>query len=380
MNEDIAVLTDFDPVLYEQAAPPLVSIFLPTSGADGLERDRERFRDLVSEARAELAQQRERREYANLVANLDVVAERFEDYAHSAAQGGLAVLASDERVNVLPLGFPVEERVVVGERFSLKPIMRTFLFGAHYYLLGLSADRFALIHGDFGSLERVELPADVPGEFSEEFPEVYDGHEGALDYSSLENHMPPYHGYKSRNDVKKEEAEKFFRSVNRAVTEHLEHAAPLPVILVSLPEHQAMFRSFSTVPNLLDEGIEKNVDGVDFPELLQDATAVIERAREKRDRAVAEEFGDARAAGKATDDLDAIAFALLERKVRALLVEEEAAIPGVYDEQTGTLTRPADGDLADEFAQATLRQGGEVYLVDPALMPTDAGVAALYRY
>ncbi len=94
----------------------------------------------------------------------------------------------------------------------------------------------------------MELPRDVLDAFSEEFPLVYDGHEGALDYSSLENHMPPYHGWKSRNDVRKEEAGKFFQYVNKAVTDYLVAGTDLPVILVSLPEHQSAFRRISTIP------------------------------------------------------------------------------------------------------------------------------------
>ena len=49
----------------------------------------------------------------------------------------------------------------MGERFYVKPLLKNFQFGSHYFLLGLSADRFAFVHGDFGSLERVELPRDV---------------------------------------------------------------------------------------------------------------------------------------------------------------------------------------------------------------------------
>ena len=122
---------------------------------------------------------------------------------------------------------------------------------------------------------------------------MYDGHEGALDYSSLENHMPPYHGWKSRNDVRKEEAGKFFQYVNKAVTDYLVAGTDLPVILVSLPEHQSAFRRISTIPHLLDEGIEKDIGGIEAPELLADAKAVIEHVREARATELLEKFGDA---------------------------------------------------------------------------------------
>lgn len=266
MNDDITILADFDSALYEQVEPPLVSLYLPTHGsAPGDESDRIEFEALVEQARAKLAQERERREYKGVDERLAYAAEHFDDLMSPAPGGSLAVLAGNDRTYIYRLGYEAGPLAFVGERFYVKPLLKNFQFGSHYFLLGLSADRFAFVHGDFGSLERVELPRDVLDAFSEEFPLVYDGHEGALDYSSLENHMPPYHGWKSRNDVRKEEAGKFFQYVNKAVTDYLVAGTDLPVILVSLPEHQSAFRRISTIPHLLDEGIEKDIGGIEAP-------------------------------------------------------------------------------------------------------------------
>ncbi len=257
----------------------------------------------MEQARAKLAQERERREYKGVDERLAYAAEHFDDLMSPAPGGSLAVLAGNDRTYIYRLGYEAGPLAFVGERFYVKPLLKNFQFGSHYFLLGLSADRFAFVHGDFGSLERVELPRDVLDAFSEEFPLVYDGHEGALDYSSLENHMPPYHGWKSRNDVRKEEAGKFFQYVNKAVTDYLVAGTDLPVILVSLPEHQSAFRRISTIPHLLDEGIEKDIGGIEAPELLSDAKAVIEHVREARATELLEKFGDAEAHGGASSDL-----------------------------------------------------------------------------
>ena len=270
----------------------------------------------------------------------------------------------------------------------MKPLLKHFRWGSRYFLLGLSADRFAFIHGDFGSLERVELPQGVLDEFSEEFPLVYDGHEGALDYESLENHLPPYHGYKSRNDVKKEEAEKFFRYVNKAVAEHLVQGTDLPVILVSLPEHQTMFRRISTIEHLLDEGIEKDVGGIEAPELLADAKAVIERAREAHAVELLGAYEDAVGRGGASSGLEGIGLALVERRVRALFLAEGAYVPGGFNDETGEVSlfeREPHGrfqgpELSDQFARAALAQDAEVIELDASQVPSDTGIAALYRY
>ncbi|MBC2889247.1 baeRF8 domain-containing protein [Gordonibacter massiliensis (ex Traore et al. 2017)] len=388
MEDGISVLTDFDAALFEHAEPPLVSLYLPTHGRAGAEEDRIEFKNLVEEARGKLAQEFEHREHTGLDARLDEVATRFEELASPASGGSLAVLASNDRTYIYQPGYEVGPLAFVGERFYARPLLRNFQFGSRYFLLGLSADRFALVRGDFGSLERVELPADVLDEFSEEFPLVYDGHEGALDYSSLENHLPPYHGWKSRNDVRKEEAGKFFQHVNKAVTDYLATETGLPVILVSLPEHQTAFRRISTVPNLLDEGVEKDIGGIDAPELLDAAKAVIEHAREARADALLEKLGDAEPHGGGSTDLSAIGLALVERKVRALFAAEGAYIPGGFDEATGEVSlfeREPHGrfqgpELADAFARAALAQDAEVFELPAEKIPGDTGMAALYRY
>ena len=389
MVDGISVLADFDSALFESAEPPLVSLYLPSHGHDAeSEQDRIQFRTLVEQARGKLAQEYDHREHTGVDERLDHVAEHLQDALGPAAEGGLAVFVSNDRTYLYQLGYPVEPLAFVGEHFYVKPLLRRFQYGSRYFLLGLSADRFAFIHGDFGSLERVEMPQGVLDEFSEEFPIVYDGHEAALDYSSLENHMPPYHGWKSRNDVKKEEAEKFFRYVNKAVTNHLTEGTELPVILVSLPEHQAMFRRISTVPHLLDEGIEKDVGGIGEPELLADATAVIERARDAHAAKLLEAFGDRKAHGGASADLEAIGLALVERKVRTLFVAEDAYVPGGFNDETGEVylleREPHDRfegpELADQFARAALAQGAEVLELPAEQVPGDTCIAALYRY
>lgn len=389
MNNDITLLADFDSALFEQVEPPLVSLYLPTHGrTQDTDQDRIQFKNLLDEAKEKLAQQREHREHTGVDARLDYVATHLDELFGPAAEGALAILVSNDRTYIYQLGYPVEPLALVGERFYVKPLLKHFRWGSRYFLLGLSADRFAFIHGDFGSLERVELPQGVLDEFSEEFPLVYDGHEGALDYESLENHLPPYHGYKSRNDVKKEEAEKFFRYVNKAVAEHLVQGTDLPVILVSLPEHQTMFRRISTIEHLLDEGIEKDVGGIEAPELLARAKDVIENAREAHAVELLGAYEDAVGRGGAASDLEAIGLALVERKVRALFLAEGAYIPGGFNDETGEVSlfeREPHGrfqgpELADQFARAALAQDAEVIELDASQVPGDTGIAALYRY
>ena len=144
MNDDITILADFDSALYEQVEPPLVSLYLPTHGsAPGDESDRIEFEALVEQARAKLAQERERREYKGVDERLAYAAEHFDDLTNPAPGGSLAVLAGNDRTYIYRLGYEAGPLAFVGERFYVKPLLKNFQFGSHYFLLGLSADRFA---------------------------------------------------------------------------------------------------------------------------------------------------------------------------------------------------------------------------------------------
>ena len=388
MDDGITRLEDIGAALYESAQPPLVTIYSPTHGLEARTTDRRRFEEMAARARERLAQRFERRERAGADRLLERLAERFDELAGPSADGALAAFVSNEGALVCNLDRHVEPIVVVGDAFLVRPLLKELGFGSRYLLLGLSADRFALIRGSFGSLERVKLPADVPGTYSEEFPDVYDGRPGALDYPSLENHLPPYHGHKSRNDVRKEEAEKFFRSVNEAVSERLARETEAPVILVALPEHQTSFRRISTIPHLLDEGIEKDVGGLSARELLDEAKGVIERERARRADRLLAGFGDAAAHGRGVCDLSGIGLSLAERRVRALFVAEDADVPGAFDAETGEVSLIERGpherfegpELVDQFARAALAQDAEVFELDPEKIPGGSGMAALYRY
>ena len=116
MNDDITILADFDSALYEQVEPPLVSLYLPTHGsAPGDESDRIEFEALVEQARAKLAQERERREYKGVDERLAYAAEHFDDLMSPAPGGSLAVLAGNDRtyisVSYTHLTLPTTERV-----------------------------------------------------------------------------------------------------------------------------------------------------------------------------------------------------------------------------------------------------------------------------
>ncbi len=77
-------------------------------------------------------------------------------------------------------------------------------------------------------------------------------------------------------------------------------------------------------------------------------------------------------------------------QVATLLVEQDRFEPGKFDRATGAITWGADvrtksgielaGDLVGILAEEVLLRDGEIVSLRPIDMPTETGVAALYRY
>ncbi len=392
-------VTTFQPKAFVNEAPaggPLVSIYVPIKRTEREDRqqdwDRIEFKDLCKEAYRRLAESYPEKDYAGIQQKLDYILSHEDLPLWVDASQGLAFLVTNQDAYVINMNTAPEAVVTVGPQFYLKPLFRDAMFEMSYKLLLLNTDFFALLDGDYNGVHYVPLPEDVKNYFAETFPE-FDGETTALDYYSLTDHESPYHDHKSRREVTKEEAEKFFRYVDKAMNDKLVRESDDPVILVTAPEHEHMFRKLCTFETLLPEGIRKDARTLSGQELRDDAVAIIMNQREKGLAEANEDYAFKASKGKATNDPSQIGFALVERKVDLLFLEEGKGIPGTFDDKTGTVTvdgsvnpvddkelDPASPDIAGAFAEAAVLQDAKVIVLPHGRMPVENGVAATYRF
>ena len=96
-------------------------------------------------------------------------------------------------------------------------------------------------------------------------------------------------------------------------------------------------------------------------------------------------FNAAKAHYKGSDDIREVAQAVASGRVGTLLVQAGRHISGKLHRDTGQidqaeLTDLRVDDVLDDLAEMVLRMDGKVFVVPPEHMPTDQGVAAVYRY
>ena len=354
------MLEHFADVLAERSGPCL-SIYLPTGRRfPEKQQDPVRFRNLLLEVERTLTPLIGCAERATLLAPLQELANNERFWLHT--QDGLAVLRSGDFYKVWKLQRTVPERAIVADSFHTKPLLRVMQSADRFEVLALSREHVRLFAGNRDALDEIELDPAVPRSL-----------EIALGDQLTEE-----------TDVAAD-TERFFRIVDRAILEQHSKPSGLPLILAALTEHHAPFREVSHNAQLQAEGITGNPNAFSLDELRQKAWAAFEPPYLARLTRLVDEYGTGAAHALASDDPDIIAMAGLGGRIRTLLVDDDRVVPGRVNTDTGTVTYgtlddPHMDDVLDDLAELTLRMGGEVVMVPSDRMPTQSGVAAIYRF
>jgi hypothetical protein len=194
------------------------------------------------------------------------------------------------------------------------------------------------------------------------------------------------HGHGGRKDELDKDAERYFRVVAREVNERYSKPSGLPLILAALAEHHTLFKKVSNNPQLLSDGITMNYKALEPAQLAAMAWQVMEPEYISRLKQYGEDYGTSKARQLADEDIGEVAANAAQSRIDTLLVEANRLVPGrITDLNTGKiepgdLDHPETDDLLDDIAELVVRMGGKVKVIPAEYMPTDTGVAAIYRY
>ncbi len=378
------IVTHFPNDMIFKESGPLVSIYQPTHRRSSENKqDPIVFKNLLRKIEASLAQEASGDSSEALLKPLYELRDDSDFWMH--AHDGIAVFASKNRCVVYLLQTQVKEYAVVAERFHIKPLIRAFQFPGNYQLLGLSRESFCVYQGNRYGLEEVLIPPETPRTMKEVLgselsaPYLSHGSYGGARGTTM------YHGH---GDVKAEidkDTEKYFRYVDAFVFDNYSKKSKLPLILVALKEYHTDFRKISNNSFLFEKGIHKAVDAMDSDELLDRARAIIEAIHADRVSKTATSYAKAEAEGMGSADRVRVVRAAFEGRVETLLIEADRVVPGKIDfetgkMQTGDMDHPQFDDILDDLAELVLSGNGTVLVLEKEAMPSDTGIAAIYRY
>ena len=392
---------------------PCLSLYLPTHrNVPDNTVDLPSFRHLVGGFEMALSASKPRDEIERLLHPFHRLASDVAFWRHT--RDGLAVLASDGRATVFLLQRSVKPLAVITGRFHTLPLVRIATSLQRCHVLALTSREARIFEGTvwhdptgtvLDHLDPVPLVA-VPGREPNEVlarGDVID--EETFEPHRVERGMGPagkagttavHGGAGSRRDDADADTEIFLRHVDTVVREQVSRSIGLPLVLVAAPRLAASFRGLSRNDLLLEEYVAKDPHLMSHGELAAAVATVFATAITAEIARDVRAFGHARDRDLAAGDLADIGRAAVAGRVATLLIEADRFEPGVFDRRTGAITfgaatagthdagraTPAIDaeDVYAAVAETVLLHGGTILALARNDMPTESGVAAIYRY
>jgi Bacterial archaeo-eukaryotic release factor family 11 len=369
MHTDIPTRSELVSLL-EARDPACVSIFLPTSVVTQDTRgERIELKTRASEAIDQLASAGVDRDAVGHVREaLEGLVEDDDFWAEQARS--LAVFVDSERVRTFRLPNRLSATLEVGDRFYVKPLLRAVTFPQAAFVLALAAGSVRLIEisreGPPSTIKVPELPADAAG---------------AAGKASIADRAPSRRIQGSEGQ--KVRLRQFARKVDQALRGVLS-GLDLPLILAATQPLDGIYRSVSSYPHLVDEGIAGSPEGAADGELAEAARGILDRLYGRELAEMRDRFELRLDQGRASTDVAAIARAATYGAVDTVFVDIDERLAGRIDDQTGAVTLTEDDaasyGVIDEIARRVLLSGGRVLAVRRSDVPGDGPVAAIMRY
>jgi Bacterial archaeo-eukaryotic release factor family 11 len=369
LHTDIPTRSQIERLLTARG-PSLVSIYVPTSPITQETRgDRIAFKNLVSTAVEQL------RAAGTPAHDVNAVDEGLQDLHDDdefwvRQANSLAVFASPRGVRTFRLPNRLTEAVQVADRYYVKPLLRAVSFPQAAFVLALAE----------GSVRVLEVTADVPT-FELHVPDLPTDVASAVGKASITDRGAT--GRIQGSEGKKVLIRQYARLVDHALRSALA-GHHLPLILAATQPIESIFRSVNTYPELVDEGIEGSPEHRSDAELAADARTVLDAVHAAELEALKELFETRLSQGRGATDVTDVARAATFGAVDTVLVDIDATLPGVVDEESGAVTIGEDDGAAygviDEIARRALLFGGRVLAVRSDDIPEGGPVAAILRY
>ncbi len=362
---------------------PCLSLYQPTHRHyPGNQQDPLRFRHLVKELEQSLEKEYPADKIHSLLEPFEELGRDHDFWNHTL--DGIAVLGSPGLFQVYGLQRPVPELAVVADTFHTKPLRRFLQSADCFQVLGLSLHEIKLFEGNRDALDEIELAPGVPRTIEEALgEELTEAHQTVASYGGTNQGGSMRHSHGGKTEEADVDAERFFRTVDKAILQHHSRPSDLPLLLAALPEHHALFHQISKNPFLLDEGIKIHPDALPMDGMREQAWQMFEPQYQSRLAKLADEFALAKLKGLGLDELQKVAEAAVAGRIATLLIEADREIAGRLDAgriQKDDLSHPELDDLLDDLGELVLNKGGKVVVVPSEQMPTKTGAAATCRY
>lgn len=366
---------------------PCISLYMPTHRTHPENKqDLIRYKNLVKQVRESVTEKYPTADIDKLLEPFEALAMDHEYWNH--ASNGLAVLGSSKHFEVIRMQLPVEALVMVADSFHTKPLRNILQSIDRYHVLALTQDAIHFYEGNRYSLHEIDLPDDFPKAMEAALgKELTEKHSTVASYGGVSGHSANmHHGQGGKKEEVDNDAERFFRVVSDAVYERYSNPEGIPLILATLPEHHSLYSQVDKNPFMLPKGIDINPESVSIEKLTELSWEVMQPVYLKKLETLAEKYNQVKSKGLGSDSMDEVLEAAEAGRVETILLEAHRVIADrLRNKVTGTyemadLTQPLLVDHLDELGELVHKMGGSVVVVPKDQMPSQTGLAAIFRY
>ena len=369
--------------LLAEHQPPCISLYLPAArSAPQSVGVTAGFQNLIQEAKAQLNKRYSNEQSRPLIQKLDqyVTNGNLWEGNHEA----LAFFVSPDYDNVIRIRRPTRPLAEVADSFHVKPLIRALQLAERYQVLCVAPRRVRLFEGDPYAIHEVELSPNVPRSADDVIARESTGNStapGGRANAALQTGQPS-------SPPGAVPLDRFFRLVDQTIWENHSRAAQLPVIVCADVQYLADFLSASKNDYVLkdvSQSIKLNPEAATPQRLQEEASRILQPRVEQELQQLKDTYYAAKARQLGSDELVQVAEAAALGRVGTLLVDSDKTVPGILHRHSGliepaNLSSPRADDVLDDLAEMVLRMDGQVFVIPPEQMPTDAGVAAVFRY
>jgi hypothetical protein len=370
LHVDIPSRSDIEGLIAARA-PACLSLYLRTTPiTQDAQADRIQLKNLARAGLEQLrAQNADKRQVAAIEEALDDLVDDdtfWKFQAHS-----LAVLVTPDTTRTFRLPNALEPMVASGDRFFIKPLLRAITVPQSAFVLALAQ----------GSVRLIEVSGDMPA-FEVKVADMPKDAAGAVGKASILGRAPS--GRIQGSEGQKVRLRQYARHVDQALRELLA-GRETPLILAAAPPLDSIFRSVNTYPHLVDDVIPGSPERVSGADLAQASRAILDRMHRADLEGLHRLFETRAAQGRTTTDIAHAARAATFGAVSVLLVDIDAVVPGLVNEDDGSIVfsdsaSAASHGVVDQIAGRALLAGARVLGVRRADIPGGGSLAAILRY
>lgn len=363
--------------LRETKANPAVSVFVKTHRAHPAnETD-----PIALKNQLKVVEERLTNEYDKATATtiLDKIHAKTNDLNHNYNLDTLAIFASTDDVQVLRLPLDAKERVIIGERFATRDLVRDMASAVHYYTVVLTRDKARLIEA---SNDRVvkEFDKDDDAQKNMEsipFPiennSLYKTGDGGSDRSA--NNESSY-------------LKEFFNQVDKSVQE-LWGEHKMPLVIVGDTKNIGYYKDVCDRPDNIIATVSNatNLEEGSAQHIVDSVQEAVENYRSSLHQAAMGEIDKARGANMLQTDLQEVYRSAFQGVGETLYVRRGYMQPAMIDEAAQTLSMADDAtaqgvtdDAVGEIIEHVIHNGGKAVFMPQELMGEDQPIALVTRY